>query len=202
MKQRFPKIMGTVVVLMALLAGGCATVSSPSDESEEKGFAEKEWRIAGDLSVGKITSDEYGDETDLILGCSVGKFVAKGLLLQGALSVSHVNAEITSTEDLTQTSWTLGGGLRYYFPTESNVHPYIGGIVGIGTIDVDDESVGFDDSDTSLVLQGRAGIEVSVTESVAVDIGILLEHINDVSLYGVEDDITTLAGVVGFSIWL
>jgi len=164
------------------------------------------WYLSGGSAAlfESVDGGDFADSDFLGLSVSGGYFLADGLLARGTLEWTTETQESGSLE-LDETTYTLAGGLRYYFVQEGLTRPYLGAAVGIGSLDeeLDNGAMGIlSDSDTFPLVQGELGLELMIARSVGIDLGLLARQAMSVELFGVEDDLTSLGLIIGISAWL
>jgi opacity protein-like surface antigen len=194
------------VILAALavpsLAATATAQTQPQYQPAEKGT----WYLAGGSSAlfESVDGGDYGDTDSLGFSVSGGRFVADGLLLRGMVEWTSATEESGNLE-LDEETYTLAAGLRYYFSQRNAVRPYLGIAAGIESLDeeIDNGAMGvLSDDDSYPVYQGELGLEVMISRSLGIDIGLVGRKAMDVELFGIEDDLTSFGLVVGLSAWL
>ena len=163
-----------------------------------------DWRINGQSNAMLSSQDggDLGDKDTLRLGASAGRFVADGWMLEGIGTLEATKEEDSAGNDRDVTIFTVGAGARYYFDTQSTTRPYAAVQGGIASIDLDDDATGIDDSDTAPFARLAGGVELFLNDNVSVDLGVAFERIFDLEIVDVSDDLTTISGYVGLSVWL
>lgn len=181
---------------LALLASLLFACQSAAPAPDERGT----WRLAANASLRDADGGSaFGDATSFDGSLSAGQFLSDRLLVEALLRVAIAEAEANGVEsELSEV--VVGGGARYYFQNSGAARPYIGAAVGIDALDID--VGGTSDSDAAPVAQGRAGVELFLTDTVAVDLAFLVQQAFDVEVFGVEDDLTSTAVVAGLSVRL
>jgi hypothetical protein len=163
-----------------------------------------DWRINGQSNALLSTQDggDLGDKDTFRVGASAGRFIAENWMLEGIGTLEATKQENSNGDDTDTQVFTVGAGARYYFDTQSPSRPY--GVVqaGIANVDIDDDATGIDDSDTAPFVRVAGGIELFLNDYAAVDLGLAFEQIFDLEIAATEDDLTTVSGFVGLSIWL
>lgn len=197
--------MQPVRATLAVLALFCLAGAAPA-QSEYQPAKAGTWHLAGGSSalLESVDGGDFGDSDVLGLSVSGGYFLADGLLLRGTAEWTTASEE-SGGLDLDETTYTLAGGLRYYFAREKATRPYLGAAVGISSIDeeIDNGAMGLlSDSDTFPVIEGELGLEVMIARSVSIDLGLLGRRASSVELFGLEDDLTSIGLVIGISVWL
>jgi len=191
-----------ILPAVALLAGLLSTACQTSGPVRPASIGD--WRVAG-ASNALIASRDGGDfgDTDTIRGgISGGRFFTDEMMWEGVVTLEDTKAENSAGADTDAQVFTLGGGVRYYFDTVSASRPYAVAQAGLARLDVDDDVTGVDDSDTAPFLRVGGGLESFLNEHIAVDFGVMYERIFDLDLESANDDISTLAAMVGISVWL
>ena len=188
----------SLLLVCLLLPAACKTSSPPPPARVG------DWRIAG-ASNALLASRDGGDfgDTDVFRGgVSAGRMISETLMLEGVATFEDSKAEDSAGNDTNLRTFSVGGGVRYYFDTQSASRPYIGVQGGIAAVDVDDDLTTIDDSDTAPFARAGIGLESFLNEHAALDIGLVYERIFNVELNSVEDDMSTVAGMIGLSVWL
>jgi outer membrane protein len=197
--------MHTIRGTLAALAFFALAGASPG-QSEHEPATRGTWVLGGGSSALFESGDggDFGDSDFLGLSASGGYFLFDGLLLRGTAEWTTESVE-SGGLDLDETTYTLTGGLRYYFVQEKAIRPYLGAAVGISSLDdeIDNGAMGvLSDSDTFPILEGELGLEFMIARSVGIDLGLVGRRASSVELFGVEDDLTSLGLVIGLSVWL
>ena len=163
-----------------------------------------DWRVNGQSNALLSTRDggDLGDTDTFQVGASAGRFISEGWMLEGIGTLEATKEEDAGGNDTDIMIFTIGGGVRYYFDTQSPSRPYAGIQGGIASLDLDDDSTGIDDSDTAPFVRAVGGIEMFLNDHAAIDVGVSFEEIFDLELVSVEDDLQTISAFVGLSIWL
>lgn len=193
------------VIAAALALSSLAATSSAQTESPYRPAERGTWYLAGGSSAlfESVDGGDYGDTDSLGFTVSGGRFVADGLLLRGMLEWTSATQESGGLE-LDEDAYTLAAGLRYYFCRRNAARPYLGIAAGIESLDeeIDNGAMGvLSDEDSYPVYQGELGLEVMLSRSLGIDVGLVGRKAMDVELFGVEDDLTSFGLVVGLSAW-
>ena len=186
-----------VFLVLAFLGSGCSTTPSP------RAISAGDWHFSGGSRGLLEVQDggDFGDETQLAAEASGGRFTSDRVLLEG---IASLNMESTEDEgsgaDADTTVVSAGAGARYYFDSESLRRPYVAASAALARFDIDID--GFvDDSDIVPLLQARVGMEIFLTEIIAIDLAAGVQHVFELQLENVEDDITTFGISAGISLW-
>lgn len=182
-------------LLVPILALGCASTEAVAPSKAGT------WRVGGSSGGFFRTTDQgtVGDRLDYGAELTLGRFVSSRVLLEVAVDAAFSDQEVEGEADLETSGFSAIGGFRYYFEHEGRSRPYFGLGGGISTLDFRGE--GFKDHDTSLAVVGRLGYETFLSRSVTLDFGVRIQHTFDRELFGVEEDVTEGAFLIGLAAW-
>jgi|SRR5688572_5763830 len=194
------------VILAALALPSLAATATAQSQSPYQPAEKGTWYLAGGSSAlfESVDGGDYGDADSLGFTVTGGTFVVDGLLLRGMLEWTSSTQE-SGGLDLDEDTYTLAAGLRYYLSRRNVTRPYLGIAAGIESLDeeIDNGAMGvLSDDDSYPVYQGELGLEVMVSRSLGIDIGLVGRRAQDVELFGIEDDLTSFGLVIGLSAWL
>ena len=162
----------------AFILSAIVLLSSVAFSQTEKG----KWTVSGNTSL-QILNSSNGDDnsTTVTLNPSAGYFVANNLAVGASLA-------LTSQEGAS--SFSILPTAIYYFPTASQVKPYLQAGIGYGNVKVSGFSMG------GLAIGGGAGIAYFINKNVSLDLG--LQYLRNDYDGGI---LNTFGGVVGFSLF-
>jgi opacity protein-like surface antigen len=205
MKRSF--VLGGVAAIAAaaLMASTPVFAADIVTEPEPEAVVdENNWyfSIHGGIKFGEDWDDEYDDydiniESDdgWRIGGAVGYSLGAILAIEG--EISYLNQDFDVAED-DLGEFEVDGDVSIFtgmvnliagFPVGSIFRPYVGGGLGFAHVSLNDLDLGvgadLDDSDTSFAAQAFAGIDVMLSDNMALGGRYRVLHIGDIDL---EDD--------------
>lgn len=204
MNVRICRTLISVLSLITATAGCSATGGSAPPAPPAQARAHKDaiepgnWRIGGG-SDALFSNRDFGsvEQTEIGAEVTAGKVVAENLVVEGIFDLSNADTELDGGADLDQTTFLLGGGVRYYLTTGTSTRPYGRVLGGIAMADIDFGG-GVDDDDSSFFLGLGAGAETFFTDHFALDYG--LRWIQAFDLF--NEELTEIALFIGISVWV
>ncbi len=187
------RTLAPLAILVLALVSGC---SAPQHVQPS---AAGVWRVGGSTGAAfsSTSAGAFGDSVEYGAELAIGRFVSRRVLLEVAVEAAFSEVEVDGLPDEETSAVNAVGGFRYYFESEARSRPYLGLAAGISTYDVKGDGV--DESDTSLAVVGRAGVETFLSSTVTLDFGVRLLHVFDREFEGVEDDVTQGAFQIGLA---
>ena len=187
------RTLAPLAILVLALLSGC---SAPQHVQPSKAGV---WRVGGSTgaSFSSTNAGAFGDSVEYGAELAVGRFVSRRVLLEVAVEAAFAEFEVEGAPDDELSAVTAVGGFRYYFETDARSRPYVGLGAGISTYDI--MAGGVDESDTSLAVVGRAGVETFLSSTVTLDFGVRLLPVFDREFEGEEDDVTQGAFQIGLA---
>lgn len=194
----------SILARTSVLALGLALFASCKSTSAPCPTQVGDWHWEGGSSALYSTTDggDFGDTDVFAVEFTGGRFATEQLLVEGIIGVNDTQFEDSTGAEVDTTTMDVGIGVRFYTNTEGSSRPYIGVRTGMNIFDVNDDIAATDETDTSPFVEGRLGLEAFVSSCAAVDMGVSWKEIFSRDLGTTEEDISTLAFFVGFSIWL
>ena len=186
------------------LALGLAFVASCASTNPPRPSQAGDWHWEAGSSALFSTTDggDFGDTDVFSVDFTGGRFATDQLLIEGIASASDTQFEDSSGAEVDTNTMEIGIGARFYPSPDGSSRPYIGVRTGMNIFDINDDIAAVDETDTSPFVEGRLGLEAFVSSCAAVDMGVSWKQIFARDLGTTEDDVSTLALFVGFSIWL
>jgi opacity protein-like surface antigen len=173
--------------------------------------------IHGGLKLGEDWEDETFDNYEIEFetdngwraGAAVGYSFSSIFAIEGEISYLRQNFDEATIEDCgpclpgallgdefdldgDASIWTGMVNLIAGFPLGTFVRPYVGGGIGFAHVSLDvgdiDPELDFDDDDVAFAAQGFAGIDLMLSENMAIGGRYRLLHIGDVEFSGDSDN--------------
>jgi opacity protein-like surface antigen len=208
--KRFSVLGGVVAIAAAALVASTPVFAADivTEPEPEVVVDENNWyfSIHGGIKLGEDWEDDYDDgaeEFDIEaddgwrIGGAVGYSLGAILAIEG--EISYLNQDFDVADDGTG-EFEVDGDVSIFtgmvnliagFPVASIFRPYIGGGLGFAHVSLNDLDLGvadLDDSDTSFAAQAFAGIDVMLTDNMALGGRYRVLHIGDIDLDDDADD--------------
>lgn len=193
-----------ILARTSALALGLALIASCASTSAPRPTQAGDWHWeAGSAALYSATDGgDFGDTDVFSVDFTGGCFATDQLLIEGIVGMSDTTFEDSAGAEVNTTTMDVGIGARFYTSPDASTRPYIGVRTGMSVYDINDDIAAVDESDASPFVEGRLGLEAFVTSCAAVDMGASWKQIFSRDLGTTEEDISTVALFVGFSIWL
>jgi hypothetical protein len=164
--------------------------------SLDKGSVEIMTRVAFTQNSLSLDGNDIGNETHAELLGGAGYFFSKRIELVGNFAYQRDEINPAVGEEFRSSLFAFSGGVYLNFPSESNVVPFLGAEVGVGTFSGD----AFGDKTATIFPILTGGLRFLIGDSASINLSGVYSHVANAA--GFEDVSNNAFGLgVGISVF-